>query len=67
MKAVGGLAADALGGGIGSDEIGISLFEGLQAAHEQVVLSVGQDGSVEDVVQVLVVAKLIAELGDFVR
>jgi len=39
-------------------------FEGLEAVHQGVVLGVGEYGSVEDVVEVLVVAELVAEALD---
>ena len=60
-----GLAADAAGGGIGSDEFGMGVFEPLQFAHQGVVLGVGDFGRVEHVVLVLVVTDLRAERFNF--
>ena len=56
-----GLAADTLGGRIGSDEVGVVGFEALQLAHEVVEVGVGDRRLVEDVIEVLVVADLVAE------
>jgi hypothetical protein len=39
-------------------------FENLEAVHQGVVVGVGEDGGVFDVVEVLVVADLFAELVD---
>ncbi len=60
-EAFGGLAADALGGRVGGDVAGMLGLERLEAVHQGIVLGVGEDGGVEDVVEVLVVADLVAE------
>ncbi len=57
-EAVLGLAADALGGAVGGDELRVLGFEGLEAVDEFVVLAVGEDGGVEHVVEVFVVLDL---------
>ena len=59
-----GLAADALCGRIGREEVGVFGFERLEAVHGRVVLSVGPLGRVEDIVEVLVVTEKLAELLD---
>jgi hypothetical protein len=59
-----GLATDALGGGVGGEELGMLGFEAAEADHERVVLSVGDLGGVEYVVKVLVAAELVAEILD---
>ena len=64
-EALFGLAADALGGRVGSHEGGVGSFEALQLADEIVVFGVGDGGLVEDVIEVLVVADFIAEGVDF--
>ncbi len=60
-EAVFGLAADALGRGVGGDEVGVGGLEEFEAVHEGVVLGVGQLGGVKDVVEVLMVAEVGAE------
>ena len=60
-EAVFGLAADALGGGVGGEERGVRELEGAELVHAGVVLGVGPGGGVEDVVEVLVVAELFAQ------
>ena len=64
-EAFAGGSADALGGGVGGDERGVGLFEGLELAHEGVVLGVGELGLIEDVIEVFVVAEILAELLNF--
>ncbi len=64
-KAFAGGSANALGGRVGSDERGVGLFEGLELAHESVVLGVGELGLIEDVIEVFVVAEILAELLNF--
>ncbi len=65
LEAVFGLAADALGGGVGRQEIGMLGFERLQAVHQRVVVGVAESRIVEDVVEVLVVTEVVAEMLDF--
>src|SRR5215470_13686796 len=55
------LAADALGGRIGRNQLGVLLFQSFQLVHQLVKFGVGDFGSVEHVVEVLVVADLFAE------
>ncbi len=55
------LAADALGGAVGCDEVRVLGFKGLQAVDELVVLRVGEDGCVEHVIEVLVVLDFLAQ------
>lgn len=64
-EAFAGGSTDALGGGVGGDERGVGLFEGLELAHEGVVLGVGELGLIEDVIEVFVVAEILAELLNF--
>ncbi len=59
------LTAHALAGGIRGDELRMLSFETLQPAHQRVVFGVGNFWLVEHVVQVLVVAQLIAQVFDF--
>src|SRR3984957_711888 len=56
------LAADALRGRVGRDEIGMLLLDLLQPVHQRVVLRVSQLRRIEYVVEMLVVTKLIAQL-----
>src|SRR5579864_80216 len=60
-EALARLAAHALGGRVRRDEFGMLGFERLQAIHARVVLGVVNLGCVEDVVEVLVVAKVFAQ------
>jgi hypothetical protein len=60
-EAFAGLAADALGGRVGRDQLGMLGLERLQAVHARVVLGVGDLGRVEHVVEMLVVAKVLAQ------
>jgi len=55
-EAFDGLAGDALGGGIRSDELRVGGFKGFEFVHEAVVLTVADEGVVFDVVVVVVVA-----------
>jgi len=64
-EAFAGGAADALGGRVRGDERGVGLFEGLEFAHEDVVFGVGELGLIEDVIEVLVVAEIVAEIVNF--
>jgi hypothetical protein len=59
-----GSAADALGGRVGGDELGVALFELPELDDEGVEVGVGDFGGVEDEVAVLVVGDLRAELFD---
>src|SRR5690606_28089019 len=56
--------ADPLGRGVGRDEVGVLLLEGAQLPHELVVLGVGDRRIVEDVVPVVGLCDLLAQLGD---
>ena len=66
-KAVGGRAGDALGRGVGCDEIGVLGLEALELVQQAVERLVGDLGSAVDVVALLVVANLLAELADAVE
>ncbi len=59
-----GLPAHPLGGAIGRDELGKLLLEAPEIPHELVELGVGDLGGVLHVVEVLVVADLVAKLLD---
>ena len=63
-EAVGGLAGDALGRRIGGDEIGILGLEPLELVQQPVELLVRDLRRAVDVVALLVVADLLAELTD---
>ena len=65
-EAVGGRAGDALGRRIGRDEIGVLGFEPLELVQQPVELLVGDLGRAVEVVALLVVADLLAELVDAV-
>src|ERR1019366_5596741 len=60
-------SADALRGRIGGEQFGVFGFQGLEPAHELVILVVGNLRSVEDVVQVFVVPEHLAKLLDLDR
>ena len=55
---------DALRGRVWRNEVGMLGFEGFELVHALVVLRIGPGGGIEDVVEVLVVAKLFAESFD---
>ncbi len=61
-EALGYLAADALRRRVGGDPGGMRRFNVLELAHEGVIGEVVDLGGVEDVIQVFMVAKLVAEL-----
>ena len=61
LELVEGCRADALGGRVRAAELGMCLLQGLQPAEEGVVLLVGHDRVVEDVVPVVVVLDLLPE------
>jgi hypothetical protein len=63
-KAVDDRPADALGGRIGRDEIGILRLEAFELVHERVELGIGDLGGGPPVVAVLVIPDLPAELRD---
>jgi hypothetical protein len=65
-EALAGLAADALGGGIGGTEVGVGVFEVEELAEELVVGGVGDFGLIEDVIEVFVAADQGAQRQDFV-
>ncbi len=58
-------AADASGGRVGRDELRIGGFEFFEPVHQPVIGGVGELGLVEDVILIVVVADLVAELLDF--
>jgi hypothetical protein len=58
------LPRHALGGRIQGDELRVPLLSSAQLAHELVVLGVADFGAIEDVVAVVVVADLGAQLLD---
>ena len=62
-EVVDGGAADALRRRVGRDELGVRLLDREELADERVVLGVGDLGPVEDVVEVLVPAELVAQPG----
>ena len=59
-----GGAAHALGGRVGGEQLGVRALELVQLAQQLVVLDVGDLGRVEDVVAVVVVLDLRAQLVD---
>src|ERR1035438_5503054 len=61
------LSTDALGGGVRREQLGMLGLQRLEPAHQLVVFGVGDLGSVEDVVLLLVVAQLFGELLDLAR
>jgi hypothetical protein len=56
--------ADALGGGLGGDELGVGRFEFAQLAHQRVPLRVGGGGLVEHEVVVIEAVDRVPELVD---
>ena len=60
------LAADALGGRIRRDQLGMRGFQRLQLPHHRVVFGVGDLGRVQHVIQMLVVAQFLAQGLNFV-
>jgi hypothetical protein len=58
-----GLGADPLGWGIGCDEMRVLLFQGANLSHERVVLAIGNDGVVKDVIAVVVKIESALEFG----
>src|SRR5262249_48527123 len=67
LEQVGWRPTHALGGAVGGDEIGEARLELAELAHERVVFGIGDLGPGLDVVQVLVVVDLLAQLGDALR
>ena len=61
-EALGGLAADALGGRVGSEQLGVRGFDLPEFVHQRVVGGVGDLRRVENVIQVLVAAQFGAQL-----
>ncbi len=59
-----GRRADALGGGVGCDQLGVGFLQLLELAKEAVVVGVADLRGVEDVVAVVVVLELAAQLLD---
>ena len=58
-------APDASGGRIGRDQLWIGRFELFQPIHQPVVSGVGELRLIQNVVSIVVVANLVAELLDF--
>src|SRR5438132_11383173 len=67
LEDVGRRAAHALGGAVGGDEVWKARVELAELAHEGVILGVGDLGPRLDVVQIVVVVNLLAQLGDALR
>ena len=59
------LAADALGGRIGRDQLGMLGLEVLEPPHHPVVFGVADLGLIEHVIQMLVMMQLFAQILDF--
>ena len=59
------LGADALGGRVAREQLRMRGLERLEPAHQGVILSVGQLGIVEDVIEMVVKVYLLAQLFDF--
>jgi len=64
-EALAGLAADALGGRVGGDEIGVGGFEIFELLHQPVEIGVADFGIIENVVAVFVMADLVAKRLEF--
>ena len=58
-----GRGADALGGGVGGDQVGAAVLEVLEFLQQPVILVVGDDRVVQDIVAVVVEVELLAQLG----
>src|SRR5207245_1473220 len=67
LEDVGRRSAHALGGAVGGDEVRKARLELAELAHEGVVLGVGDLGPRLDVVQIVVVVNLLAQLHDALR
>src|SRR6058998_3541673 len=67
LEDIGRRPADALGGAVRGDEVGKARLELPELAHESVVLGVRDLGPCLDVVQIVVVVDLLAQLGDALR
>src|SRR5207245_11488534 len=67
LEDVGRRSAHALGGAVGGDEVRKARLELAELAHEGVVLGVGDLGPRLDVVQIVVVVNLLAQLRDALR
>src|SRR5438093_8147005 len=67
LEDVGRRAAHALGGAVGGDEVWKARLEVAELAHEGVVLGVGDLGPRLDVIEVVVVVNLLAQLADALR
>lgn len=65
LETFAGSSSDALRGRAGGGKVGILGFDGLEAVHETIELGVGNLRRVENVVEVLVLANLLAEFFDF--
>ena len=64
LETLDGLAADALGGGIGGDQLGVLAFERFELGVEAVAPAVGDLGRGLDVVAAVVVADLLPQTLD---
>ena len=62
-EALGGLAADALGGRVGREQFGMRGLDALELVHQRVVGGVADLRRVENVVEVLVAAQFGAQFG----
>src|SRR5262245_10937188 len=67
LEEVGRRPRDALGGAVAGDEIGPLRLQAAELAHERVVLGVRDLGPRLDVVEIVVVVNLLAQLGDPLR
>ena len=61
-KTVQGLPPHPLGGGIGGNPLWVGLLQLLQLTQHAVVFKIGDGGLVQDIVQIVVVVELPAEL-----
>src|SRR3989442_2231439 len=67
LEDVGRRSAHALGGAVGGDEVWKARLELAELAHEGVVLGVRDLGPRLDIIQIVVVMDLLAQLGDALR
>jgi len=62
LKALGGLAAHALSGRVGREQLRVRSLDALELIHERVILGVGDLRRVHNVIEVLVTAQFGAQL-----